>query len=269
MRRQGYHQWRGPKYISLHEGRDLYSVPPWRKLPSTVVAAAKMSRPTKHWIWRAIGEQNEKGWNNGARFPEGNSFPGKKHFFDVMEFVVLPPSKKRQEEVRFARANFSPYAWTPHHLIPAEHVSTGTPPAKRPFSDLSLEFIDLSFWELDNGHNLILLPRRSYECAYHCLPAHAGSHPQYSLLVFRELQLFDCLLTTVARELKEQDEGNQKEHADFLDVIVDSLYEAEDQLWNLLKRLGQAHVSELILRGQGPQHCKLLRPKGRQWGYLK
>jgi len=278
LERNGYHQWRGPKYIHLHGGRGVYDQPPWTKLPADAVQKAKRSPPSKAAIFRIIGDRDSAGWDEIARFPEaGGGFPGPKHFFDI---EPSKPAAFKPKGLKTPRLKFfetfkrpdggpPPYGWTAHHLLAVENVQSGN--SDRPFSDETLEFIVMSFWEVDNGHNLMLLPTRAQATsAYHCLLAHVDNHPQYRIWCRSKLRDLDTRLEKEVQKIKDQrsKKDKQKAHDDFLDLLVDEIYAAENKFWDKLKKLGEDDVASVLEKGSGLRG-DLAAPRGKQrWGAL-
>jgi hypothetical protein len=242
--RYGYHQYRGPAYIHLHEGRDLYDVFPGGRLTPGAVAAAK-AFPSPAASWSYIADNDVAGWTAKAKFPEAGGFPGANRMFDI-EAPIRGGKKKRNKIVGF-RTIHEPYSWTPHHLITVESLKKGGP-----FSDDTLTFIEESFWEADNGHNLMVLPRQyQSDCAYHCLLAHIDNHPGYRVWSSAELKKLDARLAKEQQKIKNKEKDQQKSHDLFIEHLVDQLYGAENDFFLRLKEIGVLNVQSLLLTGKG------------------
>lgn len=270
LTRMGYHQWRGPKYVQLHAGRGVYDVPPWSKLSPAAVQKAKDAPLGKAAIWATIGDRDQSAWDASSRFPEAGGFPGPKRFFDIHTDrpVLIRPKRAKTPRLKGFATAHAPYSWTPHHLIPVEAMQKSAP--NRPFSDEALDFIVESFWELDNGHNLMLLPRSARsECAHHCLLAHVGSHPRYRAWTSARLGKLDKALKAALADIRQQEADKQKAHDKFIDILVDKLYQAEADFWEKLKELGVANVEHLLEKGVGMNEGLVAEAKkGAKWSKL-
>ena len=263
--RYGYHQYRGPAYIHLHDGRNLYNLFPGARLSPPAVAAAR-AFPAPAAPWKYIADNDVAGWTAAAKFPEAGAFPGAKRFFDI-EAPIRGGKKKRNKVVGFSTIH-EPYAWTPHHLITVESLKKGGP-----FSDDTLTFIEESFWEADNGHNLMVLPRQHQsDCALHCLIAHIDNHPAYRLWSSAELKKLDARLAKAQQQIKSKEKDLEKSHDQFVEHLVDQLYGAENDFFARLKDLGLLNVQSLLLTGKGLLGDPLVqaRPgnKNITWGAL-
>lgn len=265
--RYGYHQYRGPAYIHLHEGRDLYNVFPGGRISPAATVAAQSKVPTLAAPWRYIADADAAGWADAAKFPEAGGFPGPNRFFDIEAPIKAGKAKgKRNKIVGFSTVH-APYAWTPHHLIPIEALKKGGP-----FSDDTLQFMEDSFWEADNGHNLMVLPRAPQsECAYHCLLGHVDNHPAYRMWIIGRLTELDGRLASAQQKIKSEEQDKQKSHDQFVEHLVDELYKAELACFDKLKVLGVKNVEALLTTGRsltGEPLVQAVPGKNVTWGAL-
>jgi len=267
LTRYGYAQYRGPAYVHLHEGRDLYNLFPGDRLSlATQASAVTSSLKDDAAPWRFIANKDRVGWAAKAKFPEmGGAFPGPKNFF-----AIDKPGKRKKdndEEFEFFSTHHRPYKWTAHHLIPVEAMKPDGP-----FSPDTLTFIQESFYEIDNGHNLMMLPGSiQSSCAYHCLLPHVGNHKEYRIWTASELRAVDTRLQKEQAKIKREVKGKRKQHDKIVEHLVGELYRSENQYWEKIKELGLKNVVSLLSDGHtltGETLVKEKKGRKMRWGVL-
>jgi hypothetical protein len=235
LERSGFSQYRGPAYVHLHHGRDVYNVHPLEYL-RPLLGGKTLTIPARARPWRLL--QDEAGWKNEVRFPEGGAFPGSNHFFNV--------DRSRPIDIQGQLKGFAsfhlPYSWSPHHLVPIEAFSTKTGDLPT-FAEEVVQAINDSGYDVNNGHNLMLTPRSTYDIAYHCVIPHQGGHPNFNSYALKDLKKVN---RAVEEEIDAVRRDPSRKHEAFFDVAVEKLYETETDYWNKLRDLGRDVVASLL-----------------------
>jgi len=118
----------------------------------------------------------------------------------------------------------TPYLNEGHHLIP--HTSSF-----ETFTDKQMEILKKIDYNVNNGNNIIFLPKLVGDCAFHNLPYHSGSHGQYT--------------DQVKADFKEIKDSLNKVKADPCEVIEplqsikDYFYKIQDDYWKLIVKSGK------------------------------
>lgn len=77
-----------------------------------------------------------------------------------------------------------PYRWEAHHVLPMSFFF-------RYFTPQEIELILATEYDINDGRNIIFLPKNSHSSPVHNLPYHPSDHPRYTKKVedlFRELR---------------------------------------------------------------------------------
>ncbi|NVJ04723.1 AHH domain-containing protein [Myxococcus sp. AM001] len=117
-----------------------------------------------------------------------------------------------------------PYAWRGHHLIPGEAFytedSTGKPIFDEPENfDILLQ----TPYDIDHGHNVILLPYEAWAVPVHALICHPNNHNDYSRDVIQRLKSIDNEIDTLR--------GQATEHEAIVANVFSQLKDLESDLW--------------------------------------
>lgn len=253
LERGGYYQYRAAAYIHLHTGRELYELHPTKYLKED---PTKVALPSQSRAWRLL--KDKQTWSQEVQFPEAGAYPGPNKFFGIDENGAIIIHGKLKA-FRIARdptgMHAPPYWWTPNHLIPIEAFSTDD--EEPVLSDEVWEAIYNSGYDVNNGHNLMVSPRRVCDIAYHCVVPNSGSHPKYSDLALTEMRKVDESFKEEISNIKKDDEHA---HNAMFDKLIDTLFKIETKLWKILRSLGRKQVDFILSRGTRPKpkHHNLL-----------
>lgn len=264
--RSPYSRYRGPAYVKLHDGRGVYNVFPYDRLgPEAKAAASTSPLRDEASSWRFLANKDRAGWTAAASFPEAGGFPGPKKLFALDKAVTM--EQEGQLRILYFKHHYSPFNWTPHHLVPVEAMGP-----KGPFSEQTRTFIQESFYEIDNGHNLMMLPfgtEAAPQCALYCLLPHVDNHDKYRAWTRQELAHVDAKLADLQNEIQEKDK--KKKHDQIMEHLISELYQAEKKFWTQLQKLGVRNVEELLKTGRSLTGQRLVREEveGKvRWGVL-
>jgi hypothetical protein len=165
----------------------------------------------------------------------------------VAEF---PNSKLPQNFDRKARGSGKdsgakwPYAWEAHHIIPGDaftHVKKAVGQEKPLFTQAQYDVLLLTEYDLNHGHNIIMLPDENWAVPIHVLLQHPSDHPDYTDLVIKRLG-------ELAKEFQKIVDKKQA-HQGLEGAMFDLLKDLEEELWQFLVNLSK-RVVEAVLEGQ-------------------
>lgn len=161
-----------------------------------------------------------------------------------------------------------PYAWRAHHLLPSSAFYYETKDKKPAFTYKQLRLILLSDYNINHGHNIIMLPWSDDSVFIHCLLCHPSNHPDYTLKVMNEMQ-------KVSRELQKVIDS-QEPHGSLPEQCFERLKKLEDFFWRFLVVLGkltvQARAAGRRYTGLGSEHIRYESADGKKqysYGSLK
>ena len=128
--------------------------------------------------------------------------------------------------------------------------------------------LEMSDYDINSGHNIIALPanRMDFFQPVHDLIQHPSNHSNYTKRVIKEMKEISSSLKDLVNEAKE-------DHPDIKVKIADELRDLEDDLWDLLIRLGKALVTakvaniKLALSKEDEDLVKFSAGTGTQYSY--
>jgi hypothetical protein len=139
-----------------------------------------------------------------------------------------------------------PYAWEAHHMIPGDvftHMKAGAQGKGEPiFTREQYKLLSKSEYDVNSGHNIIMLPDESWAVPVHVLLQHPSNHPEYTKMVIQQCQ-------SISEKLQSHIAKNNEKHKDLEKAIVQELNDLEDDLWDFLVNLSQ-RVVNAVLEGQ-------------------
>ena len=153
-----------------------------------------------------------------------------------------------------------PYRWQAHHLIPEEAFytedSSGKPIVDK---DENFDILLQTPYDIDHGHNLILLPSVSWAVPVHALLQHPNNHNDYTEDVIQGLKRINSEIDTLR--------GQGQPHEAIVANVFESMKAMEGELWrNLLKRSRKAvRGAAEGSRYDGPW-CRWQTRKGKDYG---
>ncbi|WP_174256801.1 AHH domain-containing protein [Myxococcus xanthus] len=158
-----------------------------------------------------------------------------------------------------------PYAWEAHHILPgsAFYYELEDGPV---FTYRQLRLILQSDYNLNHGHNIIMLPDQAWAVPVHALLQHPGDHPNYTQRVMRQMR-------TIAKKLQ-KDIDEQKDHKALTTEVFTHLKNLEDDYWELLVSLSRAVVASITAGKEYKHPLVRYAPKDKkaksryEWGSL-
>jgi hypothetical protein len=171
--------------------------------------------------------------------------PGRGRIYNT--FTHLGPEKFRNDVQRLAglnspTSNFNPelsgtsrpYNWRAHHLISGEAFYTKNADGELAFKEDNFPLVLQCQYDIDHGHNLILLPYDDWAPPIHCLIQHPNQHDDYSMDVIGGLKEVDTDIDALR--------GRNAEHDAIVANIFENLKVLEDILWDDLVAISKKLV---------------------------
>ncbi|GHG88750.1 AHH domain-containing protein [Comamonas sp. JC664] len=187
---------------------------------------------------------------------------------EAAEFPGGPPENfnpRAKDKDKKPALQKHPYAWEAHHILPgsAFYYELKDGPA---FTYRQLRLILQSEYNLNHGHNIIMLPDQAWAVPVHALLQHPGDHPNYTQQVMADMK-------KISKKLQ-KDIDAQKEHKALATDIFTQLKNLEEDYWDILVNLSRAVVAA-VTAGKEYKH-PLVRyvPKDKkaksryEWGAL-
>ncbi|WP_395838032.1 AHH domain-containing protein [Cystobacter fuscus] len=153
-----------------------------------------------------------------------------------------------------------PYLWQAHHMIPGEAFYTedfnGQPIFDKP---VNFDIVLQTPYDIDHGHNMIMLPGESWSVPVHALMQHPNNHNNYTQDVMQGLKRIDSGIDTLR--------GQNKPHETIVADVFQELKDLETELWELL-----LEESRTTVRGaaEGQRHdgpwCRWKTRGGKEYG---
>lgn len=137
-----------------------------------------------------------------------------------------------------------PYVWEAHHMIPGDaftQVKAGVRGSSPIFNAKQYRLMLMSDYDVNSGHNLIALPtnRMDFFQPVHDLIQHPSNHNNYTSRVVKEMK-------EIAKSLNKLTSDLEKPHPEISVKIAKDLEGLEDDLWDLLVKLGKASVTAIV-----------------------
>jgi hypothetical protein len=130
-----------------------------------------------------------------------------------------------------------PYAWQAHHMIPGEAFYTNDENDKPMFDkEENFDILLQTLYDIDHGHNMIILPALWWAVPVHVLLQHPNNHNGYTLDVMTGLKKVDDAI--------DQMRGEKKKHDDIVADVFQQLKDLEEDLWEDLLDESRATVRE-------------------------
>lgn len=149
----------------------------------------------------------------------------------VRDLAEFPEGPKRNFNPTYTQQ--LPYPWQAHHLLPGSafyYEIKGKPV----FTFQQLRLILQTDYNINHGHNLILLPEQTWACPVHTLVSHLGDHESYTIMVMNSL-------SKRAKEIQEKiDQGSP--HESMKIDLFDMLRKLEDQVWRVVVAISREAI---------------------------
>jgi len=187
---------------------------------------------------------------------------------ETAEFPGGPPENfnpgAKDKEKKPALQKY-PYAWEAHHILPgsAFYYELEDGPV---FTYQQLRLILQSEYNLNHGHNIIMLPDQAWAVPVHALLQHPGDHPNYTQQVMRQMKV-------IAKKLQKEIDS-QKDHKSLVTEIFNRLKEIEEDYWDMLVGLSRAVVASVTAGKEYKHSLVRYAPKDKnaksryEWGSL-
>ena len=148
-----------------------------------------------------------------------------------------------------------PYVWEAHHILPgsAFYYETASGPC---FTYQQLRLLLQTDYNLNHGHNIIMLPKESWAVPVHTLLQHPGDHPQYTQRVMERLK-------EISKDIQAKiDKGEP--HKDVVLDLFEQLKELEEEFWDFIVGLSEVVVAA-VTSGQTyvHDHVRFAPEKGK------
>lgn len=126
-----------------------------------------------------------------------------------------------------------PYAWEAHHILPgsAFYYELATGPC---FSFRQLWILLQSDYNINNGHNIIMLPTEDWSPPVHSLLQHPSDHPEYTQKVMADMK-------DIADQIQKKIDAAEK-HPDIVADFAGRLTDLETKYWKYIVALSRAVV---------------------------
>ncbi|WP_395816903.1 AHH domain-containing protein [Archangium minus] len=225
------YRFRGTRYLHKKRGRDVYNNHGRSRLSQVPKGVAPRTRNSR---WEKAA-QSKDDWDTYASFPEkGGGLPGpRSHYCYKLRMEIVKEVSATlvwiQKISPLADSRGRPYEFEAHHILPYEafHYETNGKPV---IDAKARAFLNLTPYDINNGHNIAMLPAKNQHVPVHAMVQHPSDHPPWTLLVLEEIK-------EIAANIKERIAQKKKPHQ-VLDAIVDELHEVEEKMWDELCSLG-------------------------------
>jgi hypothetical protein len=130
-----------------------------------------------------------------------------------------------------------PYIWEAHHMLPGSAFYYCGSDKKPAFTNEQIAAILRSDYNVNDGHNVIMLPAENWAVPVHELPQHPSDHVRYTQRVMKDMKEVADSLDKVKDTKKKHDKPEAR--------ISGKLKNLENDYWTFLVELGKALVSKV------------------------
>lgn len=186
---------------------------------------------------------------DAGRHKEYQDFPHAREVFDEYSYSLLERHAKfpggmtcnfnPKAKAGNTKAGQSyPYKWEAHHMIPASAFYTEDENGKLVFTWEQYRLLLQTEYDLNHGHNIIMLPKESWAVPIHSMIQHPSDHKEYTKKVMN-------MLKRMAKRIQEKVD-EQEDHENITADFLEDLKSLEDRLWRLLVNLGKKTVEKAL-----------------------
>jgi hypothetical protein len=154
-----------------------------------------------------------------------------------------------------------PYPWRGHHMLPSSAFYFHGADKKPCFTPEQIDVILRSDYNINDGHNIIMLPAQNWAVPVHELPQHPSNHVRYTQRVMNDLRNISKILTRMKENTACPPELQAR--------VKQNLQNKENRYWEFLVDLGRQAVSHVIqqtsFKNDDGQYLDLVKYK---WGRL-
>jgi hypothetical protein len=183
-------------------------------------------------VYRNFGHKHLKKIKEVAR--SAAEFPGG----PVQNFDRKAPAAKGTSGAKW------PYAWEAHHMIPGDvftHMLAGiNGNGELIFTRKQYNLLCKSKYDVNHGHNIIMLPADNWAVPVHVLLQHPSDHPEYTKFVLKRCQ-------AISKDLQKLIDKKQP-HKALKEAVFTELKDLEEVLWELIVDLSK-RVVEAVIKG--------------------
>jgi hypothetical protein len=183
------------------------------------------------------------------------------HLGDVRAMV-----KERSEFPGGPKENFNPthtqqypYPWEAHHMLPGSAFYFEAD-GKPVFTVQMIQLILQSDYNINHGHNIIMLPREAWAVPVHSLIQHHGDHRAYTKRVMSDMK-------TIASKLQKKIDEKQPHEALVVDIF-EELKGLEESYWKYIVALSKAMVKAVTAGVQFVDERVKYDDPNDAWGHL-
>ncbi len=183
----------------------------------------------------------------------------------VRETAEFPGGPKKNFNPTYLQQH--PYPWEAHHMLPGSAFYYMMKDGKPAFTYKQIRLILVSDYNINHGHNLIMLPGEDWAVPVHSLICHPSDHESYTQKVMGEMRKVSDRLQKIIEQAQA--------HGNLPEACFDELKKLEEYFWKFLvglsKRIVQAKVSGVRYAGPGSEHVRYESKDGStqyEWGSL-
>ncbi len=129
-----------------------------------------------------------------------------------------------------------PYKWEAHHILPgsAFYYARNNKPV---FTADQYELLLQTVYNINHGHNIIMLPKELWAVFVHSLVQHPGDHPNYTQYVMDGMVKISNTLDSLVKQ--------KKPHKEVVANLFSELQGLETDCWDFLVKLGKSLFAAL------------------------
>ncbi|KFA92786.1 AHH domain-containing protein [Archangium violaceum] len=260
---RGFHKYRTAAYIhdqkGGHNGDGHFKK--WPDYGTQVLEDASYAEIITPEQLALLKEQSA--WEEHAAFPM-NGLQGK-YSRKSERFLITHVRQHKFKSVAVGKNNVrdrivtgqhKPYRWTAHHLIPHELLQLKAGKKKQGLENDEYDLLIQSGYDINNGHNGIIIPGTDWGVPFHCIIRHCGNHAAYTTYAKE-------LITDVISGLQALADEPPTDHKSALANVLQKLTDAEDELWLHVINLGKQHVPS-ALKGEKISAPQVTQRKGKK-----
>jgi hypothetical protein len=183
----------------------------------------------------------------------------------VREMAEFPGGPKQNFNPTYTQKH--PYPWEAHHMLPGSAFYYTMKDGRPAFTYQQIRLILMSDYNINHGHNLIMLPGEDWAVPVHSLICHPSDHGAYTLRVMDAMRQVSDRLQKIIRRAAS--------HGGLPEVCFTELKNLEDDFWDFLvalsRRIVQAKVAGVRYTDLDANHVRYESRDGStqyEWGSL-
>ncbi len=163
----------------------------------------------------------------------------------VAEFPGGPPQNfdpRSKDSTNVSAGAKWPYPWEAHHMIPGDAFTyvarVAGQKGKEVLTKEQYQLLLQSDYDINHGHNIIMLPDQNWAVPIHVLLQHPSNHPEYTDFVIERIREISKDLQKIIDQ--------KKPHKALVEAIFEQMKDIEDTLWDYLVKLSKSVVGGVI-----------------------